>query len=201
MTGWRRLRWGLWGVALVAVLGAGLVWWTQPRPGTVVVESGRALVGGPFTLVDGAGREVTEQDFHGQPFAVFFGFTHCPDICPTALWEMTTWIDALGDEADAMRFAFVTVDPERDTPDVMQAYVGSFTDRIVPLTGTLEQVEAVLRAYRVYARKVPLEGGDYTMDHSTMVYLMDRNGDYAAHLPHGESPERAIERLRELLRS
>ncbi|TVQ33215.1 MAG: SCO family protein [Geminicoccaceae bacterium] len=200
MSGLQRVRLVLWGIAAVTLVALALVWWTKPQP-TVLVESGRALVGGPFTLVDARGDVVTDADFQGKPFAVFFGFTHCPDICPTALWEMTLWIDALGDDADRMRFAFVTVDPARDTPEVMGAYVGSFTDRIVPLTGSAEQIEAIVRAYRVYARKVPLENGDYTMDHSTMVYLMDEAGGYVAHIPHGESVERAVARLRELVRS
>ncbi len=202
MTGLQRLRWVLWGVTggvLVALLA--VWWWAQTQSAVTVMESGRAAIGGPFALVDGDGNTVTDADFRGRPFVVFFGFTHCPDICPTTLWEMTTWIERLGDDADAAHFAFVTVDPERDTPEVMRAYVDSFTDRIVPLTGSPAQVEAMLRTYRVFARKVSLDDGDYTVDHSTMVYLMDRDGAYVSHITHGEDPERAVARLRDLVRS
>jgi protein SCO1/2 len=193
------LRTGLWVAVAVALVAAGLLWW-QRDGAPPLVDAGSVAVGGPFTLVDGAGNSVTDADLRGRPFAIFFGFTHCPDICPTALWEMTTWIDALGAEAERMRFVFVTIDPERDTPETMQAYVGSFTDRILPLTGTPEQIAAISKAYRVYARRVPLEGGDYTMDHSTMVYLMDEEGRYVAHIPHGESEERAVALLRTLVK-
>lgn len=189
----------LWGaVALVVLAAAGGAGYRYLAP---VAESGsgEALVGGPFELVDGDGRPTTDMDFHGKPFAVFFGFTHCPDVCPTSLYEMTGWIEALGADADRMRFAFVSVDPERDTPDVLGGYVRSFSDRIIALTGSTEQVAAILDAYRVYARRVPLDGGDYTMDHSAFVYLMDANGRYQAHITYGETPDRAVAKLRTLI--
>jgi protein SCO1/2 len=199
MTRLRTLRFALWGLAGLAVIAAGGVWgWRSYGPTVTAAVEGEALVGGPFELVSGAGETVTHGDFAGRPFVIFFGFTHCPDVCPTSLFEMAQWIDALGRDADAVRFAFVTVDPERDTPAVMRDYVAAFSDRIIPLTGTPAQVDQVLDAYRVYARKVPLDGGGYTMDHSAFVYLMDAQGRYAAHITYGEESERAVEKLRAL---
>ncbi len=189
----------LWSAVIVALVGVGAATaWRAWMPASEA-GSGEALVGGPFELINGTGETVTEADFAGKPFAIFFGFTYCPDVCPTSLFDMAGWIDALGEDADEMRFAFVTVDPERDTPEVMTAYVGSFSDRIVPLTGNAEQIAAVVETYRVYARKVPLEGGDYTMDHSAFVYLMGDDGRYRSHITYGEAPDRAVARLRELI--
>jgi protein SCO1 len=201
MTTLGKIRLALWGAVAVAGLVAGVLAFGPSRQQVAETVAVRPAIGGPFKLVDGEGRTVRDADLHGKPFAIFFGFTHCPDICPTALYEMTGWIEALGADAERLRFVFVTIDPERDTPEIMQAYVRSFTDDILPLTGTPEQVASVLQAYRVYARKVPLEGGDYTMDHSTMVYLMDGEGQYVSHVGHGETQERAVEALRALLRS
>ncbi len=196
----RTLRWSLWGLVLVALVAAGGVWTVrQWQPATTATDGGETLIGGPFELVDGAGETVTAADFEGRPFAIFFGFTHCPDICPTSLFEMANWIDALGPAGERMRFAFVTVDPARDTPEVMRDYVGAFHDRIIPLTGSAAQIDAVVDAYRVYAKKVPLDGGGYTMDHSAFVYLMDAEGRYQGHIRYGEASERAVAKLRALV--
>lgn len=201
MTALAKVRLALWVAVALAAIGIGLGAFGPSRDEVSQALGVRPAIGGPFELVDGNGRTVRASDLEGTPYVVFFGFTHCPDICPTALFDMTTWIEALGEDADRLRFFFVTVDPERDTPEVMQAYVGSFTDRITPLTGTPEQVEAALRAFRVYARKVPLEAGDYTMDHSTMVYLMDGDGHYVSHVTHGTDTAQAVASLRTLLGS
>ena len=199
MTRLRMLRFALWGLVGLAVVGAsGLAAWRAWAPASPPVVEEEALVGGSFELVDGRGETVTHADFVGRPFVIFFGFTHCPDICPTSLFEMSQWIEALGPAAERLRFAFVTVDPERDTPAVMRDYVAAFDERIIPLTGSEAQVERVLDAYRVYAKKVPLEGGGYTMDHSAFVYLMDARGRYRTHITYGEASERAVAKLREL---
>jgi protein SCO1/2 len=137
-------------------------------------------VGGPFRLLDHNGRPVTDSDFKGKPFLVFFGFTHCPDICPTALFEMSETFRRLGPDAEKARALFISVDPERDTPEKLKLYLSSFDPHIVGLTGTPAQIAAATKAYKAYAKKVPLEGGDYTMDHSAIVYLMDRNGRFVA---------------------
>ena len=130
-------------------------------------------VGGPFTLVDQNGRTVTERDFSGAPHLVFFGFTHCPDVCPTTLQQVSDVLAALGPKAERMRVAFVTVDPERDDPASLKTYLSSFDPRITGLTGSPEQIVATEKAYRAYARKVPGKDGDYTMEHTAIVYVMD----------------------------
>ncbi len=137
-------------------------------------------VGGSFRLLDHNGRVVTEANFKGRPFLVFFGFTHCPDICPTALFEMSEVLKRLGSDADKTAALFISVDPERDTPEKLKDYVSSFHPRVIGLTGTPAEIEAVTRTYRAYAKKVPLDGGGYTMDHSAIVYLMDKEGRFVA---------------------
>jgi protein SCO1 len=154
---------GLVGLAAVAVLTL------APERAPVATSS----VGGPFTLVNQDGQTVTERDFAGATHLVFFGFTHCPDICPTTLQQISDVMAALGDKAKAMKVAFITVDPERDTPESLKTYLGSFDPRIVGLTGSPEQVAAAVKAYRAYSRKVPSKGDDYTMEHTALVYVMD----------------------------
>jgi protein SCO1/2 len=171
-------------LAILAVLIAGaaalaataLVLW--PRGGQVAVSP--SSIGGPFKLVDQNGRTVTEADFAGKPFLVFFGFTHCPDICPTALFDMSETFRRLGPDAEKVAAVFISVDPERDTPEKLKEYLQSFHPRISALTGTPAEIEAVTKSYKAYYKKVPLDGNDYTMDHSAIVYLMDRNGRFVA---------------------
>src|SRR5207248_9646949 len=139
-----------------------------------------AAIGGPFTLTDQNGRTVTDQDFKGRPFLVFFGFTHCPDICPTTLFEVSEIMRNLGPDGDRMRAIFVTVDPERDTPAALKEYLSSFDPRLSGLTGDSDAIAAVARSYRAFYRKVPLEQGGYTMDHTAIVYLMDKQGRFVA---------------------
>jgi protein SCO1 len=158
-------------------------------------ETRPSAVGGPFTLVSHEGRTVTEREFLGAPHLVFFGFTHCPDVCPTKLFEISEVLRAAGDRGRALRALFVTVDPERDTPEVMKSYLGSFDGRIVGLTGDRAAVDAAVRAYRGYARKVPLKEGDYTMEHTSLVYLMDRNGRFVSALNLDRPPAQAAQEL------
>ena len=155
--------------------------------GAVLILAGRgsapvaqqiATIGGPFSLTDQNGRAVTDQDLKGQPFLVFFGFTHCPDVCPTTLFEVSEILRALGPDADRVRALFITVDPERDTPDVMRDYLSSFDSHLSGLTGDAAAIAAVAKAYRVYFKKMPLEQGGYTMDHTASVYLMDKDGRF-----------------------
>jgi protein SCO1/2 len=173
-----------------------------PRLGWVDVDQnlGIAAIGGPFTLVDArTGKTVTEADFKGKPAAFFFGFTFCPDVCPTTLAETQTWLEKLGPDADKINFAFVTVDPERDTAEVMRDYVAAFDTRIHPLTGTRPQIDEMLKTYRVFARKVPLDDGDYTMDHSAAVYLMKPDNTFFGTIAYEEAPENAMAKLRRLI--
>ena len=139
-----------------------------------------AGVGGPFHLEDQNGKPVTDQDMKGRPFLVFFGFTHCPDICPTTLFDISQVLNKLGPDANRAGALFITVDPQRDTPAVLKDYLSNFDPHLRGLTGDQASIDAAIKAYRVYAKKVPLDGGDYTMDHTAIVYLMDKDGQFVA---------------------
>jgi len=173
----------------------------------IVIVTGRnpvpvasaSAVGGPFRLTDHNGRTVTDQDLRGHPFLVFFGFTHCPDVCPTTLFEVSEVLGKLGADAARASALFITVDPERDTPEQMKDYLSSFDPRLVGLTGDPAAVAAVAKAYRVYVKKVPLDGGDYTMDHTALVYLMDKDGRFVAPFNLKRQPEDAAADLRRYL--
>jgi protein SCO1 len=175
--------------AFFALLGLGMMgvtrWLLSDGP-----DSGTSLVGGPFALVDQDGRAVDAASFKGAPFLVFFGYTHCPDVCPTTLADMSQMLAVLGKDKP-VRAAFVTVDPERDTPAVLKDYLSSFDPRITGLTGSPDAVAAAEKAYRVYARKVPTQGGDYSMDHTAIVYLMDREGRFVQAFNLQQPPEKA----------
>src|SRR6266496_1345663 len=157
--------------------------------GVVMIVTGRlstpvaqqiAAIGGPFKLIDQNGQMVTDQDLKGKPFLVFFGFTHCPDVCPTALFDMSEVLNRLGPDADKVNALFITVDPERDTPAALKDYLSSFDPHLIGVGGDADALAAVAKAYRVYYKKVPLKDGDYTMDHTAIVYLMDKNGQFVA---------------------
>jgi protein SCO1/2 len=161
--------------------------WLAPVPPT----SGTAAIGGPFTLTDHHGKRVADTDFGGRYRLMFFGFTHCPDVCPTALQAVTAALAKLGPGADAVTPIFVSVDPTRDTPEALAAYLSSFDPRIVGLTGSEAEIAAVAKAYRVYAKKVADAGSadGYTIDHSALLYLFDRQGAYLTHFSHGSDPD------------
>ena len=161
-----------------------------------VITSGQALIGGPFELVGKDGKTVTDKDFRGRYMLVFFGFTHCPDICPAELQVMSAALDELGDKADKVVPIFITVDPERDTPELVTAYVENFGPNFVGLTGSPEAI-----AYRVTYQKFQEEGaGDnYSVDHSALLYLMGPDGTFVTHFPYGTSPEKMAETLRRYL--
>ena len=158
-----------------------------------------STVGGPFRLVDQNAKPITEQDFKGQPFLVFFGFTHCPDVCPTTLFEVSEIFRALGPDAKNLRAMFVTVDPERDTPAVLKDYLASFDPRITGATGDVDAITAAEKSYRVYAKKVPTDGGGYTMDHTAIVYLMSKDGRFVAPFNMKRRPEEAAAELKRYL--
>ena len=155
-----------------------------------------AAIGGPFELIDQDGRPVSDRDFKGRPFLVFFGFTNCPDVCPTTLFEISEVLRALGPDADKVNALFVTVDPERDRPEQIKDYLSSFDPNLKGLTGSPEAVAEIVSGYRVYAKKVPLKDGDYTMDHTAIVYLMDKNGQFVAPFSLKRRPEEAAADLR-----
>jgi protein SCO1 len=141
---------------------------------------GASVIGGPFHLVDQNGKPFSDQDMKGKPYLVFFGYTHCPDICPTTLFEMSQLFRKLGPDANRVGALFITVDPERDTQSVLKDYLSSFDPHLRGLTGDQKAIDQVMRDYRVYAKKVPVEGGDYSMDHSAIIYLMDKDGHFVA---------------------
>jgi len=156
--------------------------------------------GAPFTLIDQNGAEITEAAFRGQPSVVFFGFTHCPEVCPTTLVEMDGWLKKLGDEGKDIRAYFVSVDPERDTPDVMKTYVSNVSDRIVGITGAPDKVAAMTKSFGIYSRKVDTGDGDYTMDHSASVLMLKRSGDFFGTIAYEENPDTALAKLKRLAR-
>lgn len=181
--------------SILILIAAGMGWltydWYRAR-------TAPGAFGDPFTLVDQSGQEITEAAFRGAPSAVFFGFTHCPEICPTTLYELDGWLETLGDEGKDLRAWFVTVDPARDTQEVMEAYVGNVSERIRGITGEPDKVEAMARSFGIYFKRVELEDGDYTMDHTASVLLLNRHGDFAGTISYGENPETAIAKLKRL---
>lgn len=161
--------------------------------------TGKALVGGPFELVNHNGETVTDRDFLGQNLLIYFGFTYCPDICPTELSKMAAAIDMLPDDANVTP-VFITIDPERDGVEEVKTYAGAFHPDMVGLTGTPEQIDAAAKAYRVYYAKNESGGStDYLMDHSSIIYFMDTNGEFVAHFTIDSTPEEIAERIRKTL--
>jgi protein SCO1 len=158
-----------------------------------------SAIGGPFRLIDQNGNPITEADIKGRPFLVFFGYTHCPDVCPTTLFDVSEIMRALGKDADRTGALFVTVDPERDTPAVMKDYLSSFDPHLRGATGDRSAIDVAEKAYRVYAKKVPTENGDYSMDHTALVYLMDKQGRFVAPFSLKRRPEEAAADLRRYL--
>jgi len=158
-----------------------------------------AAIGGPFQLTDQAGQTVTEKEMQGRPTLIFFGFTHCPDVCPTSLFEISEVLRAMGQDADKVNAYFISVDPERDTTDAMKDYLSSFDPHLKGLTGPPDDLAKVISEYRVYAKKVPLKDGDYTMDHTALVYLMDREGKFVAPFNLKRTPDEAASDLKRYL--
>ncbi len=194
-----RLGW-LW-IGLLALLAIDLaVRWLPALPDLIGLQiAGQRSIGGPFTLTDGHGQRVTQAVLAGKPYAIFFGYTHCPDVCPTTLQDMTGWLAALGPEADKLRMVFVTVDPARDTPVALGEYLKAFDPRILGLTGSEAEITNMLRAYRVYAHKGEVKGSDYDMDHTAAIYLMDRAGDLKTVIGYGEKTAPSLAKLKDLI--
>lgn len=161
--------------------------------------SGPSAIGGPFQLIDQNGQPITDRDMKGRPFLVFFGYTHCPDICPTTLFDVSEMMRALGQDADRTGALFITVDPERDTPAAMKDYMASFDPHLRGATGDAKAIAAAEKAYRVYSKKVPTDNGDYSMDHTALVYLMDKQGRFVAPFSLKRLPEEAAAELRKYL--
>jgi protein SCO1/2 len=179
------------------VLGAVAVSGFSQRGGSE--RAAGAPLGGSFTLVDHRGEPVNEAIFRGKPSVTLFGFTHCPDVCPTGLMQMSRWAEELGPDADKLRFVFVTVDPERDTVEAMRDYVSAFSDRIVGITGAPDAVHEMVKDYKIYSRKAPLDGGDYTMDHTASMILQDADGNFVGTIDAAESSETGLAKLERLV--
>ncbi|MBB3773344.1 protein SCO1/2 [Angulomicrobium tetraedrale] len=198
----RRLRWILWGLVLVAGAAFALLLAERGRPvppaAAIQPLVDVAELGGPFALTDQDGRAVSERDLAGRPYALFFGFTHCPDVCPTTLYGLTQLMAALGPDAERLRVLFVTVDPARDTVGQLKLYLSSFDPRITALTGTPDAVAGMLGNFRAYARKVPT-GDSYTMDHTALVYLMGADGRFVSTLDMHEPQDIQLGKLKRLV--
>lgn len=188
----------LMGAALAIALVSGRI---QDGSGSRVMVTGKALVGGPFSLIDHTGRRVTEKDFAGRHMLVVFGFTNCPDICPSSLQTVSAAIEALGTQGERVTPIFITVDPARDTPERLAEYVKSFHPRLMGLTGSEEEVASAARAYRVYAKRVAnaQTQESYAFDHSSVMYLMDGRGEFVVPFSFGTRVDDIVARLRKIL--
>jgi protein SCO1/2 len=190
------------GFLIGALAGAAALIVTRAPTGPEVATTGTALIGGPFTLVGRDGKTVTDRAFRGKYMLVFFGFTHCPDICPAELQVMSAALDELGPKASEIIPIFITLDPERDTPPVVTGYVMNFSPRFVGLTGSPEQIAEAAKAYRVTYSKFQQDAtkpGDYSIDHSALVYLMGKDGEYLTHFAYGTPAAKMAETLRRYL--
>ena len=172
------------GVSIALALGLlGRALWLAPGAGggREASVTGTALVGGPFTLTDQNGRRVSDTKFRGKLMLIYFGYTYCPDVCPTELLDMSQAVDALGKDGDQVQPLFITVDPARDTQAMLKQFMANFHPRMLGLTGTAEEVQAAAKSYRVYFAKASGAERDYLVDHTSIVYLMDREGRYLTH--------------------
>jgi protein SCO1/2 len=191
----------LW--VLIAVMAAALGWLTYEWQRTENAIASKPF-GVPFELVDQTGSPITEAAFRGRPTALFFGFTHCPEICPTTLFELDGWLRQVDPEGGKIGAYFVTVDPERDTPELLGEYVSGVTDRVIGISGEVDDIAEVIKGFSVYAKKVPLDAdepdGDYTMDHTASVFLLDADGRFKGTIAWGENPDFAVEKLENLIK-
>ncbi|MGL3106143.1 SCO family protein [Bradyrhizobium sp. BR 1432] len=178
------------------IVGLLIMFWAM---GGVSKVAQPAAIGGPFQLTDQNGKAVTDKTLKGKPTLIFFGYTHCPDVCPTSLFEISEVLRAMGKDADKVNAIFISVDPERDTPAAMKDYLTSFDPHLEGLSGDPAEVAKVITSYRVYAKKVPTKDGDYTMDHTALVYLMDRDGRFVSPFNLKRSPEESATELKRYL--
>lgn len=190
-----KLSWAAVAVVALAAAGASVYRQVMPSVSTLVPT---ASIGGDFVLTTHDGKRLSSRDLAGKPFLVFFGFTHCPDVCPTAMLELSNILSKLGRDADKMRYLFISVDHEQDSPEHLKTYLSSFDNRIIGLTGTAEEIAAVARAYRAYYAKVPTKDG-FTYNHTALTYLMGRDGKYVDHIGYQEAEDRQIAKLKKLI--
>ncbi|MEO1703220.1 MAG: SCO family protein [Pseudomonadota bacterium] len=161
-------------------------------------QEAAAAYGVPFELIDHNGQPITEAAFRGQPTALFFGFTHCPEVCPTTVYELNGWFEKLGDEGRKINAFFVTIDPDRDTAEMLGLYLESQSDRITGITGDPEKVRAMARGFNIYFKKFDEDENGYNMDHTASILLLDSNGAFRKTISYGENPDTALQKLRDL---
>ncbi len=193
----RLVAWAAVVVLGVAVAAIAYQWQKGGNSGLSGVAS--ATIGGPFKLTDQNGNTVTEAALQGHPSALYFGYTFCPDICPTTLFDISDWLKQLGPDGDKLKVFFITVDPERDTQKQMAAYLEAFDPRITGLTGPRPAIDKMLKEFRIYARKVPLDGGGYTMDHTASIYLMNDKGVFTSAVDYKDDTNTVMKKLHRLI--
>jgi protein SCO1/2 len=200
MAGLKLFRIGIWAAVVLLAVAAVYLTVAGRQPGNAVTGPiAAATVGGPFSLTDQNGATVTEAALKGHPTALFFGYTFCPDVCPTTLSDLTLYLSKLGPAGDKLKVYFVTVDPERDTQTVMADYLKAFDPRITGLTGSRPAIDQILKEYKVYSKKVAGENGaPYTMDHTATVYLLDDKAEMVGTIDYQEQPDNALAKLKRL---
>jgi protein SCO1/2 len=197
----KTIRIVLWAAVVVMAGALGWLTYSVTQSGDKIAE---APFGVPFQLVDQNAQPISEQAFRGKPTALFFGFTHCPEVCPTTLFELDGWLKKVDPDAKGLQAYFVTVDPERDTPAILGQYISNVTDRVTGIAGDPAKIAEVVKGFRVYAKKVPLDeskpDGDYTMDHTASIFLLDADGRFKGTIAYGENPETAVKKLENLMK-
>ncbi|WP_375306735.1 SCO family protein [Bradyrhizobium sp. A11] len=178
------------------IVGLLIMFWAM---GGISKVAQPAAIGGPFQLTDQNGKAVTDKSLKGKPTLIFFGYTHCPDVCPTSLFDISEVLRVMGKDADKLNAVFISVDPERDTQATMKDYLSSFDPHLQGLSGDPAETAKVITSYRVYAKKIPTKDGDYTMDHTALIYLMDRDGRFVSPFNLKRTPEEAAAELKKYL--
>ena len=194
------LRYGFWALlAALSVTIAGTLLDPTPSDKISGPTNERSPIGAPFKLIDHLGAPITQDAMKGKPAAIFFGFTHCPEICPTTLYQLTDWVDILGNDGKNLNVFFISVDPVRDTHPRMKEYLSRFSNRITGITGDPNQIDRLTKAWYVYAKRVPLGDGEYTMDHTASIFLLNGDGSLHGTIDYNDATNVALEKLRDLL--
>lgn len=196
------LRLILWACVAIVAAGASYSFISQ-KATPKTTQQAAVQIGGPFNLLDNKGEVITQSDILGRNHAIFFGFTNCPDICPATLLEVASWLKDLGSDAEKVDFYFFSVDPARDSPEIMNEYVNAFDPRITGVTGDETEMLKTVKSYKAYAQKVKTGEAedDYTMDHSASVILFNADGSFKGTISFGENDEVALEKLRRLIKN
>jgi protein SCO1/2 len=188
---------------VLAAIMAGLFVWLLTQVNSERTVLSDKPFGVPFALTRQDGAPITEQAFRGKPTALFFGFTNCPEICPTTVYELSGWMNKVDPDKTKLQAYFISIDPERDTPEALKTYLTNVTDRVIGISGDPAKVEAMARGFKVYFKKVPTDpakpNGDYTMDHTASVFLLDKEGRFTGTIAYGENPDVAEKKLENLI--